>query len=134
VHTIIAGDDPIGLQVLCRILSRLGSVDVVPDCVVALGAVETALSWGAPPALVCFDVRVAGMSTRVAVREIRRLEGMLGLRGASPIRLLVTVSAREAARGPDSSSDAADGYVQRPVNERQLEQWVQSWRLEATTP
>lgn len=132
MHTIIAGDDPISLQILCRILSRIGSVDVVADCGGAVAAVETALSWGAPPNLVCFDVRVAGLPTRVAVREIRRLENLLALPDAPTMKTLVVTSPREAARPPEPSVEAPDGYVTRPINERQLEQVVKNWGFALT--
>ncbi len=127
MHTIIAGDDPISLQILCRILSRMGSVDVVADSSGAVAAVETALSWGAPPDLVCFDLRVAGLSTRIAVREIRRLESLLALPDATTMKLLVVASPRDAVQTVDPAPDAPDGYVARPINERHFEQLVKSW-------
>src|SRR3982751_5572949 len=97
MHVIVAEDDPITRQILSRMLARYGSVDQVADGAEALAALETALSWGAPPDLICLDAHLSGLPGRAALHGIRSLEESMGAHGAKRAKVLLVASAREGS-------------------------------------
>jgi CheY-like chemotaxis protein len=128
MHIIIADDDPITRQILSKMLARFGSVDEATDGAEALAALETALSWGAPPDLICLDARMRCGGGVPALHLLRILEESMCLRGAKRAKVLMLVSSREGA-GAIEAFREADGYLNRPVTAAQLNEQMQKLGL-----
>lgn len=125
MHAIVAGDDPIARQVLSRMLARFGSVDEVNDGEEALAALETALSWGAPPDLICLDASSPGPPGLGAVEGIRSLEECLSPRGAKRAKVLMIASARDGASAQGAFGAQVDGCLSRPILAAHLNEQLQ---------
>lgn len=120
MHSLIADDDPITRQVLSKMLARFGSVDEVADGIEVLAALETALSWGAPPDLICLDARLPGVQGIAALHGIRILEESMSLRGSKRAKVLMVASARDGAAVVEAYREQVDGYLSKPVSVSQL--------------
>jgi len=121
MHAIVADDDPITRQILSRMLARFGSVDEVNDGEEALAALETALSWGAPPDLICLDAGIRGLPGLGALSGIRSLEECLSPR-ARRAKVLMITSPRE---GGEAFGAQVDGCLNRPILASQLNEHLQ---------
>lgn len=129
MHTILADDDPITRRILSRMLARFGSVDEVTGGPEALAALETALSWAAPPDLICLDARLPGRPGLAALHGIRILEECMSLPGAKRAKVLMVASGREGATALEAAGEQADGYLNRPVSLSQLQEQMQKLGL-----
>lgn len=129
MHTLIADDDPITRRVLSKMLSRFGSVDEVTDGAAVLAAVETALSWGSPPDLICLDARMPDMPGLLALGEIRALEERMCARSTRRSKVLMITSVRDGAAVIEAFREQADGYLNKPITLAQLNEKIQTLGL-----
>ncbi len=117
LSVLVAEDNDINALLVQALLARMGHrVTVVADGAVAVNAVASAQTIGAPYDVVLMDLHLPGMDGLEATRRIRTLGGAAGR---------VPVIALTANAFPEDRANCRaagmNGFVTKPVDRRQLE-------------
>lgn len=114
---LVAEDNDINALLVQALLARLGHrVTVVGDGAIAVNAVASAQTMGAPYDLVLMDLHLPGMDGLEATRRIR---GLGGSAGAIPV-VALTANAFPEDRA-NCRAAGMNGFVVKPVDRRRLE-------------
>jgi CheY-like chemotaxis protein len=114
---LVAEDNDINALLVQALLARMGHrVAVVGDGAVAVNAVASAHTMGAPYDAVLMDLHLPGMDGLEATRRIRALGGAAGM---IPV-IALTANAFEEDRAACLAS-GMNGFVVKPVDRKRLE-------------
>jgi PAS domain S-box-containing protein len=124
---LVAEDNDINALLVQALLARMGHrVTVVGDGAVAVNAVASAHTMGAPYDAVLMDLHLPGMDGLEATRRIRALGGAAG--SIPVIALTANAFAEDRA---NCLAAGMNGYVVKPVERRRLETALAEARAES---
>lgn len=121
MKVLIAEDDEISRTIIGKLLGRFGTCDTVVDGAEAIEAFKLALEDGAPYDLVCLDIMMPDINGQDALKQIRRLERQMGVRGSQEVKVIMLT----ALDDPRSVVEAyyrggATSYLVKPIETRKL--------------
>jgi DNA-binding response OmpR family regulator len=110
---LIVEDDPSHLEVIVRLLGRH---DFEPEAAVTVGQALLRLEDEELPAAIILDLRLPDASGSVVLRNIRRRK--------LPIRVAVVTGVSDLDAITDLASFPPDAVFKKPVNQRELLDWL----------
>ncbi len=119
---ILIADDEINNRLLMRkLLSPLGRCDLVVDGEEACEAFELAVAEGEPYDLVCLDFNMPNRDGDQALKEMRLLEGRIGVPGKYAAVVFMVTGEEKSGRAPGSGPvDGSDDHLVKPVDREEL--------------
>lgn len=127
MRILIAEDDFVSRQVLCRYLESYGTCDVAIDGREAVKAVEFALENSEPYDLVCLDILMPRMDGQEALRTIRQLEEEHDRPGHA--KILIATALRDAENVQRAMLAKCDGYLMKPFSRPQVQEQLRIFGL-----
>lgn len=121
MKVLIAEDDEISRTIIGKLLGRFGTCDTVVDGAEAIEAFKLAWEDGAPYDLVCLDIMMPDINGQDTLKQIRRLERQMGVRGSHEVKVIMLT----ALDDPRSVVEAyyrggANAYLVKPIETRKL--------------
>lgn len=127
MRILIAEDDFVSRQVLCRFLESFGTCDVAIDGREAVRAVELALEGKEPYDLICLDIMMPRMNGQEALKAIRQLEQQHAASGHA--KILIATALRDAENIQRAFLSKCDGYLMKPFNRPQVHEQLRMFGL-----
>lgn len=127
MRILIAEDDFVSRQVLCRYLEAYGTCDVAIDGLEAVKAVEFGLDKGEPYDLICLDLLMPRMGGQEALRAIRQIEDERGQSGRA--RVLIATAMRDTENIQRAFLSKCDAYLVKPFNRTQIQEHLRAFGL-----
>ena len=127
MRILVAEDDFVSRQVLCRYLEAYGTCDVAVDGREAVRAVEYALEHQSPYDLICLDIMMPRMNGQEALRNIRQLEQ--DYEQPSHAKILVATASRDLEDVRRAFEAKCDGYLMKPFNRGQIQEQLRVFGL-----
>ncbi len=112
-EVLIVEDDPSSLEVIVRLLKRH---DFETEVAVSAGEALLKLEEDELPGAIILDLRLPDASGAVVLRNIRRRQ--------LPIRVAVVTGVADVTVFSDLLKFPADAVFKKPVNQRELIQWL----------
>jgi two-component system chemotaxis response regulator CheY len=120
MRILVVEDDFISRRLLCRYLQAVGECDVAVNGNEAIGAFKQMLMSGARYDLVCLDIMMPGMDGQETLKRLRALEAEEGIVEGERCRVIMTTALEDQTNVMAAFSNAADGYVVKPIEKRKF--------------
>jgi two-component system chemotaxis response regulator CheY len=136
LRVLVVEDDFSSRLVLQGLLSKYGECHIAVNGREAVEAFRGALASGKNYDLICMDVNMPEMDGREALELIREIE-LTELGHSSEVRIFMTTAIRDIKTVMASFKAICDAYLLKPIDGRNLEEHLKSFRLidlEPATP
>lgn len=121
MRILIAEDDLISRKFMQKFLSAYGECDVTVDGVEAVEAFIAALDANNPYDLICLDVMMPRVDGIKALKTIRELEEIRGIKGENRSRIIVTTALAKVDYIVESFQTGMEDYVGKPIDLEEME-------------
>jgi two-component system chemotaxis response regulator CheY len=121
MKALIAEDNSVHRRVLFDYLSPYGIVTMVANGREAVEAFKKAHLEKKPFELICLDIEMPKMNGLDALKEIRRLEGKLGLSDDDHVKIIMVTSMQDKGYVLEAVKAKCDSYLAKPYDKEQLE-------------
>ncbi len=127
MKSLVAEDDATNRKLLQAFLSRYGPCDIAFDGREAVNAVVVAHQNHSSYDLVCMDLRMPEMDGQEAIREIRRLEEVAGLK--KPAKIIVTTIRSDMESIATALLGRCNAYLVKPIEIAKLKKELRTLGL-----
>ena len=119
MKALIVDDDFTSRNLLQKILSPYGEVDIAANGVEAVEAFSKALAQEQPYKLICMDIMMPGMNGIEALKRIRDIERQKNISGKDE-SLVVMVTALDDQKSIIESyyKSGANSYITKPIDRK----------------
>jgi two-component system chemotaxis response regulator CheY len=112
---LIVEDDFISGTVLKAILTPYGQCDIAGDGSAGVTSFNDALASGNPYALVCLDIMLPKLDGQNVLKEIRRKEEQMGIKGLDGVKIVMMTALSDNTNIIDAFKSQCEGYIIKPV-------------------
>ena len=124
MRILVAEDDPVSRKIIVKFLEPYGSCDVAVDGMDAVSAFKTACEEKQPYNLVCLDIMMPKMNGQDVLKEIRRIEEDMGIRGLNAAKVIMTTARDDSTNIMEAFKSKSDGYLTKPINRKMLQEKI----------
>lgn len=121
MRILIVEDDFASRRILKEILSPYGECDIVVDGDEAIQAFRLAWEEDDPYDLICMDIMMPNVDGHEALKQIRRMEKVIGVRGSDEAKVIMLTALDEPKDVFRAYYDAgATAYIVKPIDKHIL--------------
>ncbi len=113
---LIAEDDPVSRNFLCKFLSRYGECDLVVDGLEVVDAFLMALKDREPYDLICLDIMMPKVDGVKALKAVRDLERQKGIMSENRVKIIMTTALSESQLVRTAFEYGCEAYAAKPID------------------
>jgi two-component system chemotaxis response regulator CheY len=129
MKSLVVEDDFTSRILLQQILLPYGECHVAVNGREAVEVFGKALDAGQPYDLVCMDIMMPEKDGHTALREIRALEELKGVRSSDGAKVLMTTALGDVKNVAGAYNELCDGYLVKPLDKARLVSQLQQFCL-----
>ena len=115
---LVVEDDETSRLLLCTVLSKFGTCEIVADGQQAVQAYHAALDEDRPFDLICLDIKLPGMDGGKVLKYLRRHEAVT--KATSTVKVVVISGVRASEQVLDMYRLGCQGYLMKPIKVENL--------------
>lgn len=123
-HILVVEDDFLSRNLLAKMVSDYGQIDVAVDGKEAVDAVKSAHAAGAAYDLIFLDIMLPKMDGQAALREIRAFEESLGIPAPDACKVIMTTALGDAENVMGAFGAQCEAYITKPFSKRVIDSEV----------
>ncbi len=116
MRMLIADDDFISRQLLCRYLKSFGKFEVAANGREAVDAVKLALDEDNPFDLICLDISMPCLDGQQALQKIRECEYQQNIMLGDGAKVIMTTASNDRKNIIQAFRNTCDGYTIKPID------------------
>lgn len=120
MRILIVEDDFVARRMLKEILSPHGDCDIVVDGKEAIQAFRLAWEDKEPYNLICLDIMMPNVDGHHALKEIRKTEKEIGIRGYSEVKVIMITALGDPKTVIGAYKEGATSYIVKPIEKQKL--------------
>jgi len=129
IKCLIVEDDPIGRNLISRIMQDYTSVDVAVDGNEAVALFTSAFEEGEGYGLVLLDIMMPGKSGQDVLKIIREFEEKNGILGSNAATIVMTTALDDKDNVFEAFRHQCEGYLVKPITRQKIEDQLQKLGL-----
>jgi len=131
MRALVVDDDSTGRLLLQTFLSRYGECHVAVNGKEAVDAYRAARQAGQGYDLICMDIMMPEVDGLSALRKIRGMEEVQGLKSDQRVRIVMTTAVDDRMSVLTAFHQLSDAYLTKPIDTQKLLAYLQSFKLAA---
>lgn len=116
---LLVDDDFVVRTIMQRQLTEYGSCDVAVDGQEAVDAIKMSIDTGELYDLICLDIMMPKMDGQEALKQIRKIETDIGLKGC---KIVMTTALDDSKSIIKAFHEQCDGYLTKPISKETLKE------------
>ncbi len=120
MKTLIVEDEFTSRLVLQELLKDYGPTHIAVNGQEAVQAVRAAMDAGEPYELICLDIMMPGMNGQAALKEIRAMEEVSGIRSTRGAKIIMTTALNDLKNVSEAYKALCDDYLVKPISREKL--------------
>ncbi len=116
---LLVEDDFVVRTVMQNILKEYGSCDIAVNGQEAVEAVKISTETGDLYNLICLDIMMPKMDGQEALKQIRKIETDIGLKGC---KIVMTTALDDSKSIIKAFHEQCDGYLTKPISKETLKE------------
>ncbi len=132
MKTLIVEDDATSRVALEEMLKEFGPVQLASNGKEGVDAVRSAFAAGRPFDLVCLDITMPELDGFEALKEMRGIEAVRGLKSRAEMRIFMTTALDGVKNVIKAVSMSCDAYLLKPIEKAKLLERLDEFGLTLT--
>lgn len=122
MKALIVEDDDVSRMLLEKLLKGYGTCDLAVNGKEAVGAVAVSLKAGNPYDLICLDIMMPEMDGHQALKTIRQMEQIAGIKREGRAKVLMTTAYANETNITRAVQQQCNGFLVKPIQKIRLEE------------
>lgn len=120
MRILIVEDDTDFSHLMAKYLERIGECEVAVNGMDAVESVRLAFEEEQPYDLICLDIMMPAMDGQEALKKIRRIEEVEGLRVGEGAKIIMVTALSDDQNKMKSFVGLCDAYITKPFDKNDL--------------
>jgi two-component system chemotaxis response regulator CheY len=129
MRSLIVEDEFTSRMQIKYFLDDYGNCDIAVNGTEAIQAYKASLDSKIPYDLICLDINLPGKNGHQVLKEIRRIEEMMGKSSADSVKIFMTTILTDMRIDSSYGINVCDEYLTKPIEKEKLVEKLRQHRL-----